>query len=137
MATEFFIKQGASQPALVMRVNRDNRFAYEKIQAALENSTITFSMIDIETNILKVAKNRGGLILMDSQNSVEDETEYYVYYKFSTDDTNRPGRYKAEFKIDFFDTVSTDITGTFIAPIHDDLFINVIKSLFTERNNFN
>ena len=129
----FFIKQGASQPVLVMRVNRDNRFSYEKFQKSLENCAITFSMIDTESNILKVAKQPGGLISYPIEVATL-ENEYFIYYKFTSKDTNRPGTYRAEFKIDFFDTDSTDMTGTFIAPIQEDLYVIVTKSLFSETN---
>jgi len=133
MENIFYIKQGASLPELVMRVNRDNRFTYEKFQKALENCAITFSMVDTETNILKIAKQPGGLIAYEPEIKTL-ENEYYVYYKFSPKDTNRPGKYKAEFKIDFFDTAQTDMTGSFIAPIHSDLYVIIVKSLFTEVN---
>ncbi len=129
----FYIKQGASQPVLAMRVNRDNRFTYEKFQKALENCAITFSMVNTETEILKVAKKPGGLILYTPEEATL-EPEYIIYYKFSAKDTNLPGTYRAEFKIDFFDTEQSDMTGTFIAPIHDDLFVIVRDSLFTEIN---
>jgi len=130
---EFYIRQGATLPELVMRVNRDNRFSYEKFQQGLENCAITFSMADTETGILKIAKQAGGLIAYQPEAETL-ENEYYIYYKFSAKDTNRPGRYKAEFKIDFFDTAPSDMTGTFIAPIHEDLYVIVQKSLFTEVN---
>lgn len=133
MAQEFFIKQGATQPVLVMKVNRDNRFSYEKFQNALENCTITFSMVDTETDILKIAKKQGGLIQYEPEVKTI-ENEYYIYYKFTSKDTNRPGRFRAEFKIEFYDTVATDMTGVFIAPLHTDLYVIVQKSLFTEVN---
>ena len=136
--TNFQIKQGATQPVLVMKVNKDNVFLYEKIQNALENCSITFSMFDIENNTFKITKQPGGLIRKNNCTTcLLPDYEYLIYYKFTQKDTNKPGRYKAEFKINFFDTVSTDITGIFIAPVHEELYINIIKSLFTDFNSNN
>lgn len=133
----FFIRKGATQPVLVMRVNRDNDYSYEKFQSALENCAITFSMACVETNILKIAKKEGGLIQYEPEDTTLDEPEYYIYYKFTEKDTNRPGTYRAEFKIDFFDTEISDMTGTFIAPVSDDLFVIIRDSLFNETNSLN
>lgn len=134
----FYIKQGATQPVLVMRLNKNNQFQYEKFQKALENSSITFSMINTETNIYKITKKVGGLIL--KENCIDcliPDNEYYIYYQFTEKDTNQPGIYKAEFKIDFYDIEPTDSTGIFIAPITDDLYVNIIPSLFTTFNRNN
>lgn len=131
----FYIKQGATQPVLVMKVNKDNVFLYEKIQNALQNCAITFSMFDIENNTFKITKQPAGLILKNNcATCILPDYEYLIYYKFSQKDTNKVGRYKAEFKIDFFDTGTTDITGIFIAPIHDELYVNITKSLFKDFN---
>lgn len=129
----FYIKQGATQPVLLMKVNRDNNFSYEKFHTALENSTITFSMYNIETNIFKIAKKRGGIIFKENNiNCVVPDNEYYIYYKFTENDTNMCGKFIGEFKIEFYDTVETDITGTFVGPIHDDLYITIKPSLFID-----
>lgn len=136
---EFTIKQGATQPVLVMKVNRYNNFSYEKFERGLENCAITFSMVDEETGIYVVTKRPGGLILKTQyvDDNIVPSNMYYIYYKFTKHDTNKIGRYRAEFKIDFFDVEPTDITGTFIGPIHNDLYVNVRKSLFTNFNNNN
>ena len=95
-------------------------------------------MFDIENNTFKITKQPGGLIRKNNCTTcLLPDYEYLIYYKFTQKDTNKPGRYKAEFKINFFDTVSTDITGIFIAPVHEELYINIIKSLFTDFNSNN
>lgn len=129
---EFNIKQGASQPVLVMKVTNDSNHSYEKFHTALENSTITFSMMDVESGKYRITKKRGGLI--QNTSPVLREEEYFIYYKFTEKDTNHPGKYKGEFKIEFYDTVPTIMTGTFIAPLGEDLIINVVNSIFTEEN---
>lgn len=138
MEQSFNIKQGATIPILVMKLNRDNYFLYENFYNALENSSITFSMFDLENNNYKITKKRGGFILKPiSETSGVREEEYYIYYKFSERDTNKVGRFKGEFKIDFFDTEKTIMTGTFITPVLKDLYINIVSSYFTEFNRSN
>jgi len=138
MIQEFNIKQGATLPILVMRLNKDNYFLYEEFYNALENSTITFSMFDVENNSYRITKQRAGIILKEPcVDCLVKEEEYYIYYKFSEKDTNKIGRYKGEFKIEFYDTEESNITGTFIAPINDDLYINIVSSLFNEYNRSN
>lgn len=134
----FIIKQGATQPTLVMAVNKDNVFLYEKFQKALTNCSVSFSMYDIENNVFKITQQSGGLIIKNNCTTCTlPDNEYLIYYKFTQKDTNKPGRYRAEFKIDFFATESTDITGVFLAPVHDELYIDVVKSLFTDFNSNN
>ncbi len=138
MKNEFNIKQGSTLPVLVMKLNRDNYFLYEEFYNALENSTITFSMYDLETNLYKITKKRGGIILKEPcTDCIVKEEEYYIYYKFTEKDTNKVGRYLGEFKIEFYNTEPTIMTGTFIAPITNDLHINVVDSMFTEYNRSN
>ena len=135
---EFYIKQGATQPILVMKVDLESRFTYEQFNNALENSTITFSMVDTQTGIYKIAKKRAGFILKENLvSNILKEEEYYIYYKFTSIDTNRPGKYKGEFKIEFYDTEETETTGTFLGPIKSDLTILIQPSLFTETNKNN
>ena len=47
--------------------------------------------------------------------------EYYVYYRFTTQDTNKPGRYEGQF-------VFINETGTLVLPIRERLFINISES---------
>lgn len=138
MIQEFNIKQGSTVPILVMKLNRDNYFLYEEFYNALENSSISFSMIDLDTNLFKITKKRGGIILKKTcEDCINKEEEYYIYYKFTEKDTNKIGRFLGEFKIEFYNTVPTSMTGTFIAPITNNLYINVVGSLFTEYNRSN
>ena len=52
-----------------------------------------------------------------------DDPEYYIVYKWSARDTKKPGKYNGEFIITFLDG-----TGTLIAPIRDELYINVLDN---------
>jgi hypothetical protein len=104
-----------------MKVTNDGRSEYKNIYEKLENATVTFSMRDVETGRYKVF-NKAGLVIPWYDESCGEE-KYYIGYKFTTRDTDRPGCYRAEFKIDFLDD-----NCTLIVPIYDDLFVDVLDS---------
>lgn len=129
MAQEFYIKQSATQPLLIMKLNKDGGNDYLKFMEGLENSSITFSMVDVNTGIYRIANKAGGLLLKEKLVNAEQPNEYYVYYKFSSGDTKTVGQFKGEFRINLFGVSAGTDTGTFIAPITQDLIINVIDSI--------
>jgi hypothetical protein len=122
MAQHFFIKKNSTLPIIKMKVVNDGRFDYKKVFDRLENSAITFSMVD-EKGIPRVFNQQGLIIPVEKENCPEDE-EFYVGYQFKLKDTKKVGCYKAEFKIDFLDD-----GATLIVPIREDLFVNVVDSI--------
>lgn len=121
MAQFFHIRKNSQLPILKMKVVNDGRLDYKDIFNNLENATVTFSMKD-ENGRYKVYNKQGLVIPVDKDLCQEDE-EYYVGYKFETRDTDRPGCYRAEFKIDFLDDGCS-----LIVPIYEELFVNVLDS---------
>jgi hypothetical protein len=121
MAQHFFIRKGSELPVLKMKVTNDGRSEYKDIYEKLENATVTFSMRDVETGRYKVF-NKAGLVIPWFDEACGEE-KYYIGYKFTTKDTDRPGCYRAEFKIDFLDDGCT-----LIVPIYDELFVDVLDS---------
>ena len=121
---EFYIKKNATLPVLKMQVVKDGRAGYMQLMEALEVSTIFFSMVDYYTGIPKIV---GApcyivpLILPDGAT-----TEYYVYFQFTSMDTNTPGRYEGQFLI-------KNDEGNLILPIREQLFINVQDSFIQEQ----
>ena len=94
---EFYIKQNATLPVLKMQIVRDGRSGYQQLMQDLEVSTIFFTMIDVETGIPKIVSAPAqivNLILPDGA-----APEYYIYFKFTSRDTNTPGRYEGQFLI--------------------------------------
>lgn len=122
MAQNFFIRKNSQLPILKMKVINDGRFDYKEIFNKLENATITFSMKDSETGRYKVF-NKPGLVIPVEKENCKENGEYYIGYKFTTKDTDRPGCYRAEFKIDFLDD-----NCSLISPIYEDLFVNILDS---------
>jgi hypothetical protein len=118
MAQYFNIRKNSRLPILKMAVINDSRNTFRTIYDRLENAAITFSMIDEDGNY-KVF-NRPALLLPVDKEICKEDGEYYIGYKFETKDTNTPGIYKAEFKIDFLDDGCS-----LIVPIREDLYVNV------------
>ena len=55
---EFFILKGSVNPVLEMELIDDGRYSFHKslFNEALQDSNVTFTMIDTETNIPKISK---------------------------------------------------------------------------------
>jgi hypothetical protein len=120
---EFFIQKNANLPILKMQVLNDGKHDYKVFMDLLETATISFSMIDEATGIPKIS-HKGAYITEKVFSDENADTEYYIYYKFSTKDTNKVGRFQGQFLIKMDD-------GTLICPIRELLYINVVDSLIS------
>jgi hypothetical protein len=121
---EFFIKKNATLPILKLQVVKDGRSDYNSFMDMIEESAIFFSMTNVETGIPKISTSPGGFVekvLMDPNS----EPEYYVYYQFKPQDTNKTARYEAQFLL-------RNSQGVLILPIREQLFINVQESFIAE-----
>jgi len=117
---EFFIKKAATLPVLKMQIVKDGRNDFRNFMESLENATITFSMRDEGTGVLKIASKRA-YITEKFLDNPDAPTEYYIYYQFTTSDTAKVGRFVGEFSI-------TTSQGELIVPIRENLYINVTDS---------
>lgn len=61
----FYLVRNSLNPCLEMELIQDGRYDFQKslINDALQDSTVTFSMIDEETGLLKVAKAQANIVL--------------------------------------------------------------------------
>ena len=55
----FYIKQGSTLPTLRMELIEDGRHDFNKFHECIQAAEITFTMTNIDTNVVKVAKNKG------------------------------------------------------------------------------
>lgn len=116
---EFFIKQHSELPILKMQVVNDGRTdSWKKFNDELVNSIIRFSMKDESNGIYRIIMN-DAFIVEKTNVSPTSPKEYYVYYKWTQKDTSKKGRFLGEF------TISMP-SGDLIAPIRDNLYINII-----------
>jgi hypothetical protein len=121
---EFYIKKNATLPVLKMQVVKDGRAGYLQLMQDLEVSTIFFTMIDVETGIPKIVSAPCSIVslILPEEGAA---TEYYIYFKFTSRDTNTPGRYQGQFLI-------KNDEGNLILPIREDLYINIQDSFISE-----
>lgn len=120
---EFYIKKNATLPVLKMQVVKDGRSSYMQFMESLEISNIYFTMIEVETGIPKIVSAPCEIVGIELPDG--SPTEYYIYFKFSSRDTNSTGRYQGQFLI-------KNDEGSLILPIREDLYINVQESFISE-----
>lgn len=119
MGQDFFIHQNANLPIIKMDVVNDGRTDADKeFYDLLENSSIRFSMKNEENGMQKIYM-KPAYVTEKNRINPESNREYYIYYKWSGNDTNKKGRYIGEFYLEM-------PTGDLIGPIRENLYINII-----------
>jgi hypothetical protein len=121
---EFFIRQGATEPILKMRLVDDGKNDKSSLNDLLENSDISFEMYDHKTGEPSILNGEG---LLTTRTKKYDQTtdEYYITYRFTEEQTKTPGKYEGKVTVQFLDTNSNPTTKL-ILPIKEKLFINII-----------
>ena len=119
---EFFIRKDSIEPILKMQLVQDGRNDFRDFHKKLANSSIYFSMKDTVTGIPKVVNQSAGIV-SKTPTSLNSDVEYYIYYKWQKRDVRKTGRFEGQFIIYFHDD-NTEL----IAPIREDLFINISES---------
>ena len=126
---EFSVRAGATLPVLRMEIIEDGRYDFHKakINNALQDSDVVFSMKDIETGILKVSKAKAVIKNADTEGC---EDKYVVEYDWQTRDTTKPGIYEGWFDINFKgDVVEAGVdypsAGKLRIPVTEDLLIYI------------
>lgn len=114
---EFFINKGATLPVLKMQVVKDGVANIDEFMTLIENSTIYFSMVNLNTGAYKIL-NKFGSFVEKTFVDPNAATEYYIYYKFTSSDTNQSGLFKGEF-------VFLNDEGTQILPLREELIIKI------------
>ena len=121
---DFFIKKNSTLPLLKLQVVKNGRNDYDNFMKTIELSSIFFSMVDIETGVAKISSRPAGFV---EKTFIDPnaEPEYYIYYQFTNRDTNKVGRYEAQFMLRNED-------GVLILPIREKLFINIQESFIAD-----
>lgn len=123
---EFFIIRGSVNPVLEMEVIEDGRYSFGRslINDALQDSTVTFSMINEETGIYKITKAKANIVMADMQDC---EEHYILQYKWNKRDTSVKGVYNAWFEINFNGNLTSNGVeypqGNLKVPIEEPLRI--------------
>ena len=121
---EFFIRQGATDPILKMRLIDDGKNDKSSFNDLLENSNITFEMFDAKTEEYQILN---GQCLLTTRTKKYNQTtdEYYITYRFTEENTLKKGKYEGIITVQFLDTNSNP-TNKLILPIREKLFINIV-----------
>tara|TARA_R110000782_G_scaffold244079_1_gene330829 strand:- start:11930 stop:12301 length:372 start_codon:yes stop_codon:yes gene_type:complete len=116
---EFHINKNSTLPVLKLELIKDGRNDFSKFYEKVENSTVTFTMIDIVTGVIKIGKASATFEQVLPENCVGEE--FYITYKFPAKHTAVAGRYLGKFELTFFDG-----SGNLIVPIRENLYINIL-----------
>lgn len=121
---EFFIRQGASDPVLKLRMVNDGKNDKSSFNDAIENADITFDMFTIEDEI-PVILNSTCNITTRIKNFQNTTDEYYIIHRFTESQTSMKGRFEGIITIQFLDT-NLEPTTKLILPIKEKLYINIV-----------
>ena len=124
----FFIKQGSVLPTLRMELIEDGRHDFGKFHEAIQDSEITFTMVNVDTNVTKVAKGKAYIKLRENDDCTE---QYVICYDWKAHDTKEAGTYEGTFDINFNGNIKNDSytypSGLLRMPIREKLYIVIEK----------
>jgi hypothetical protein len=119
----FFIKKDSTLPELKYPLIQQVREKYDLSDDMLSNVAITFSMIDADSGLYRIANVPANLVINNDRINFPDEEKYTLVYRFTLNDTRKAGRFLGEFKIDF---LNEGYCGKITLPTNS--YINIIIS---------
>lgn len=126
---EFFINKDSINPLLRMELVNDGRYDYKKsyiYNNAIQDATVTFSMKNVENDILKISKAKAEIVTAQETGC---EVKHILQYTWKPRDVKEPGTYKGWFEIkfngDIYENGVTYPSGNLIVPIEDSLIIHI------------
>lgn len=122
---EFYIKKDSLLPTLRIELIEDGRHSYNKFFELIQNSSITFTMVNRETGVTKIAKAPAYIKARENGGCVE---QYVICYDWRKRDTNEEGNYIGTFNIEFGELKNDEYTypkGNLIVPVREDLLITI------------
>jgi hypothetical protein len=120
---EFFIRQGASDPILKMRMIDDGKNDKSSFNDMLESADITFEMSDVKTGE-PVILNSDCLVTTRTKLYNQTTEEYYITHRFTETQTSEIGKFEGKITIQFLDTDGNPTTKL-ILPVKEKLYINI------------
>ncbi len=121
---DFFIRQGASDPILKMRMIDDGKNDKSSFNEMLENAKITFEMSDVATGTPYILNAECNLTNRTKKFNYTND-EYYITYRFTEEQTSEIDKFEGKITVQFNDGNGNNTTKL-ILPIREKLFINVI-----------
>ena len=128
MAQFYYINQGSTLPTLRMELIEDGKHTYHKFHECIQNADITFTMVNADTNVTKVAKGKAYIKLRENDDCTE---QYVICYDWKAHDTKEAGTYEGTFEINFNGNIKNDSytypSGLLKMPIREKLYIVIEK----------
>jgi hypothetical protein len=97
----FFIKKDSTLPELEYHLTQQLREQYSITDEMLQNVAVTFSMIDADTGLYRIANVPASIEYNRLRPQYPNNYLYTLVYRFKLVNTSKPGRYLGEFKLDF------------------------------------
>lgn len=121
---QFAINKNATLPYLEIEPIYDGRHTYHKLYLAMQSASVTFTMVNIENGIKKIANAKCYIVPFDTDCC---EEKFKIQYRWNKRDTNESGVFAGQFKIKFDDDITIDgytfPKGELIVPISEELQI--------------
>ena len=125
----FFIKKDSTLPDLEYHLTQKIMQEYDITKDMLENVAVTFSMIDADTGLYRIANVPANIEFKRLRPQYPDDFIYALIYRFKLYQTSKPGRYLGEFKLDFINTEGGDGCGKLTLPVNDVINIQISDSI--------
>lgn len=123
----FYINQYSTLPLLKVELIHDGRHEFNKFYDMIQDCKITFTMINKQTNVMKIASAPAYIQLKEHQGCQE---EYLICYDWKERDVKEKGVYDAYFTLDFKGNITSETTtfdnGKLILPIEEKIEV-IIK----------
>jgi hypothetical protein len=120
---EFFIRQGATDPILKMRLIDDGKNDKSSFNDLLENADITFEMSDVKTDVPVILDSP---CYITTRTKLYNQTtdEFYITHRFTETQTSEMGKFEGKVIVQFRDT-DLNPTTKLILPVKEKLYINI------------
>ena len=122
----FFIKKDSTLPELKYPLTQHTMEQYNITPDMLENVAVTFSMIEADSGLFRIANVAGNLVVNNDRPEYPDEVQYTLTYRFKLPQTAKAGRYFGEFKLDFIPSGNDGECGKITLPTQG--LINILIS---------
>ena len=122
----FYIRKNSTLPTLRMELIEDGRHDFRKFYESVQNCTITFTMVNVDTKITKIAKAPCYIKLKEDDGCVD---KYVICYDWKPRDTKETGTFKGTFELTFGEIKSDETeypTGNLNMPIRETLNIVIL-----------
>ena len=123
----FFIKKDSTLPELKYPLLQHAREQYQITDDMLENVAVTFSMINADTGLYRVANVPANLVVNNDRPDYPAEEKYTLTYRFKLHETSKAGRFLGEFCLDFLGKYIG--CGKIKLPVNNQINIMIQDSL--------